>query len=76
MKTVVDDLKCGVIADLTTPRSCGEAINRIFSDPSQLNNMRANLHARRDEFLWKRQGDRLIRMYEAIGIDSKKSRAA
>ena len=76
VKTVVADLKGGVIADLTTPLRCGKAINRIFSDPNELKNMRANLHARRDEYLWKWQGAKLVRMFEAIGVTSKEKLAA
>jgi glycosyltransferase involved in cell wall biosynthesis len=76
VRTIVEDLECGRIADLTTPSLCAEAINRMFSDANQLARMRANLRARREEYLWKEQGKRLIGMYEAIGIASEVKRAA
>jgi glycosyltransferase involved in cell wall biosynthesis len=71
VKTVVEDLQGGAIADLSTPILCGQAINRVFSNPIELQRMRANLHARRDEFLWRRQGEKLVRLYEAIGVTSE-----
>lgn len=64
----VADTQGGVIADLTTPERCGEAINRFFADPKQLQRLRENLQARRADYLWERQGVKLLRLFEAIGI--------
>ena len=57
-----------MVADLTTPVSCGKAINQMFSDPGRLLGMRARLHGRRADYLWQKQGEKLLELFAAIGI--------
>jgi glycosyltransferase involved in cell wall biosynthesis len=68
VKTVVEDTKGGLIADLTTPQRCGKAINDLFADVSRLRQLRDNLHRCRADYLWKKQGEKLLQLYEAIGV--------
>jgi glycosyltransferase involved in cell wall biosynthesis len=68
VRMTVDDLQCGMVADLTTPATCGAAINRMFSNPEQLQRMHQNLQDRGAEYSWAKQGVKLLQLYEAIGV--------
>lgn len=66
-KTVAET-QGGLVADLTTPTRCGEAINRFFADPKQLQTLRKNLLTCRTDYLWVKQGAKLLQLFAAIGI--------
>jgi glycosyltransferase involved in cell wall biosynthesis len=65
VKMVVEDTGGGMTADLTTPERCGKAINDLFADEARLQQLRANLHCRCADYLWKKQGEKLLQLYEA-----------
>lgn len=76
VKMVVEATKGGSFADLTNPKSCGEAINRMFADPARLVAMRENLRACRAQYLWQVQGEKLLGLFESIGVPCGRRKAA
>jgi glycosyltransferase involved in cell wall biosynthesis len=67
LRDIIERFGNGITADLSSPESIAQAVNRVMADPATLERLRAGARAAKKVLNWDVEGQKLLDIYRSLG---------
>jgi glycosyltransferase involved in cell wall biosynthesis len=67
LRDIIERFGNGITADLSSPESIAQAVNRVMADPATLERLRVGARAAKQVLNWEVEGRKLLDIYRSLG---------